>query len=171
MYYEYSPNKRKTYKHNRRVYEFSPWKFVWDSDKYYILGHSESHGKAITFRVDRIASPKLVELDSVPMPEGFDIAAFVKATFQMYDGPMLDVTLKCENALMNTIIDRFGIDVKTRIADSEHFYATVSVSASKTFYGWVFASDGAISIEAPAEAVDEYLAMMDRAKTLLPKNL
>ena len=135
MYYEYLPDKKKTYKHGRKVYEFSPWHFIWDSDKYYILGYSESHGKPITFRVDRIAAPKLTDTDAVPSPEDFDLARFVKSVFSMYDGSLLDVTLKCENALMKTIIDRYGEDVHTEIADSEHFFVNVSVSASKTFYG------------------------------------
>ena len=38
-YFEYTPEKRKEYKHGRRVYEFSPWAFVWSDDSYYIIGH------------------------------------------------------------------------------------------------------------------------------------
>jgi len=166
MYYEYGPDKKKEYKHGRRVYEFSPWAFIWNNDSYYILGHSESHGKAVTFRVDRIAAPKLCGVDVVPMPEDFDLAAYVKSVYQMYDGPMLDVTLRCQNTMMKTIIDRFGEDVHTEIADDSHFYAKVMVSVSKTFYGWIFAMDGAITISSPAEAVEEYHAMLNRVKSL-----
>ena len=163
MYYEYTPDKKKTYKHNRQIYEFSPWRFIWNNDSYYVVGHSENHGKAIRFRIDRIAAPKPTKLDAVPMPEDFDLAAFVKSVFSMYDGPLLDVTLKCENALMKTIIDRFGENVHTAIADAGHFYAKVSVLASKTFYGWIFGMDGSIAITAPAEAVETYRKMLGRA--------
>ena len=169
-YFEYTPEKKKVYKHGQRIYEFSPWCFVWDNDKYYILGHSKHHGKAVTFRIDRIASPKLTEIDSVPIPEDFDLAAYVKSTFQMYDGPVIEVTLKCENFMMNTIIDRFGEDVHTEIASATHFHATVRVSASKTFYGWVFGMDGAVIITAPDEAVKAYSDMLNRAITPLPKH-
>lgn len=164
MYYEYTPNKKKTYKHNRQIYEFSPWVFVWQNDSYYIIGHSESHGKAIKFRVDRIATPSLTDIPAVPAPEDFDLAAYVKSVFQMFDGDMIEVTLKCENELMKSIIDRFGEDVNTKTAGVGHFYVTVKVSASKTFYGWVFASDGAVQITAPQEAVNAYSDMLNRAK-------
>jgi predicted DNA-binding transcriptional regulator YafY len=170
MYYEYGSDKQKTYKHKCQVYEFSPWSFIWNNDSYYIIGHSESHGKAVKFRVDRIAAPKLTELDAVPMPDGFDLAAFVQSVFQMVDGPMLDVTLKCKNSLMKTIIDRFGEDVPVGILDAEHFRANVSVSASAAFYGWVFGLDGAAEITAPREAVEEYTAMLSRQKPLYRKN-
>ena len=166
MYYEYTPDKKKVYKHGRRVYELSPWAFVWNNDSYYIIGYSESHGKAAKFRVDRIAAPKLTDAAAVPAPKDFDLAAYVQSVFQMFDGPMLDVTLKCENALMKSVVDRFGENAHTEIADEGHFYAKVSVSASKTFYGWVFASDGAVTVTTPAEAVKAYQDMLDRAKSL-----
>ena len=166
MYVEYTPKKKKAYKHGRRLYELSPWAFVWNNDSYYIIGHSKTHGKAAKFRVDRIAAPKLTDLPTIPAPEDFDLAVYVKSIFQMYDGPMLDVTLKCRNEFMKTIVDRFGEQVKTEIADAEHFYAKVSVAASKTFYGWIFASDGAINITAPKEAVKAYQEMLKNAKPL-----
>ena len=166
MYIEYTPDKKKEYKHGRRVYELSPWAFVWNNDSYYIIGHSKHHDKAVKFRVDRIAAPKLTDLPAIPAPEDFDLAAFVMATFQMYDGPLLDVTLKCKNELMKTIVDRFGEDVKADIADAGHFYVTVSVSASKLFYGWIFGMDGAIEIVKPAEAVKAYQEMLKKAKSI-----
>jgi predicted DNA-binding transcriptional regulator YafY len=161
------PGKKKIYKYNQRVYKFSPWHFVWDGDKYYILGYSENHGKAITFRVDRITSPELTEIDAVPPPENFNLAAYVKTTYRMFDGPLMDVTLKCRNEMMKTVIDRFGEDVHTEIADSEYFYAKVSVSASRIFYGWIFGMDGAVEITAPDEAVKSYREMLNRAKTFV----
>lgn len=165
MYYEYGPDKKKTYKHGRRVYTFSPWGFVWDNEKYYIIGYSDKHEKAVTFRVDRVAAPQLTEIEAISSPDGFNLADYSKSVFQMFDGPILDVTLKCKNELMKTIIDRFGESVHTKIVDHEHFYTTVSVSVSKTFYGWIFGLDGAAEIVAPAEAVNDYRNMLERANS------
>jgi hypothetical protein len=116
--------------------------------------------------VDRIASPKLTEQAIIPAPEGFSAAAYAASVFQMFDGPALDITLKCENHMMDVIVDRFGEGVHTHIADAGHFFAEVRVSAGKTFYGWVFGMAGAIIIEGPDDAVREYLAMLDAAKSL-----
>lgn len=52
-YIEYTPQKKKRYKHGGRVYVLSPYDMVWNSDAYYVCGYSESHGKVVTFRVDR----------------------------------------------------------------------------------------------------------------------
>jgi len=166
MYYDYDKNKKKTYKHGRRIYELSPWGFICDNEKYYVIGYSKTHGQKATFRIDRIAAPKLTELESLPPSKDFDISAYKNYVYEMYDGKMLDITLKCENYLMNTVIDKYGENVKTQIADDKHFYAYIKASASKMFYGWIFGLDGAVQITAPHEAVKEYQSMLNRAATV-----
>ena len=162
-YYEYDRNKKKDYKHNRHTYTFSPYALLWNSDRYYAVGYSDKHGKVITFRVDRIATPKLFDAPAVPKPEGFDIKLYTKSVFQMYDGSALQrVTLKCENDLMKSIIDRFGEDVETEILDDGHFTAAVDISVSQTFYGWVFSFGGRIQIFSPDIVASEYFALARR---------
>lgn len=71
------------------------------------------------------------------------------------------VTLLCENALMNSIIDRFGEDAPTQIVDKNHFTVEATVDLSSNFYGWVFASGGKMKITAPQEAVDGFQRMLE----------
>jgi len=158
-YYEYNSRKQKVYKHNRRLYCLSPYTMLWNNDCYYVLGYSDSHGKVATFRVDRIAAPELCDEPAVPAPEGFDPSVYSKSVFQMYDGAEQAVTLKCENTLMKSVIDRFGEDVETSVLDEGHFSARVHVSASPTFFGWVFSFVGKMEIIAPQIVADEYIAL------------
>lgn len=44
-YIEYTPQKKKRYKHGGRVYVLSPYDMVWNSDAYYVCGYSESHAR------------------------------------------------------------------------------------------------------------------------------
>jgi len=74
----------------------------------------------------------------------------------MYDDYDCTVELLCDNELMKTIVDRFGEDVQTRRADANRFIATVDVSASSTFYSWVFTYAGRIKIVSPASVVEDY---------------
>jgi len=161
-YYEYDTNKKKVYKHNRQVYVFSPYALIWNSDCYYILGFSDSHGKIIKFRVDRIAKPEISDEPIVPAPKDFDPSVYIRSVFQMFDGAEQTVVLRCENALMKSIIDRFGEDVETAVLDDAHFSARVLVSASPTFFGWVFSFAGRMEITAPKSVADEYLALARR---------
>lgn len=155
-YYDYSPQKKKVYKHGGKIYEFSPYGLIWNSDSYYVVGFSDSHGKVTKFRVDRIATAKITTESAVAKPAGFDIARYARGVFQMFDGPMREVALKCDNDLMTVMIDRFGENVRTDIADQNHFVAHVNVSVSPTFFGWIFSFAGRITIISPTDVAYEY---------------
>lgn len=74
----------------------------------------------------------------------------------MYDGEKRTVQLLCANDMMNTIVDRFGDDVVTQKTDAHHFVAEVEVFISPTFFSWIFAYDGAITIASPLDVMNEY---------------
>jgi predicted DNA-binding transcriptional regulator YafY len=163
MYYEYNRKRKKDYKHNRRVYHVSPFGLMWNTDRYYLVGWSESHNDVAIFRVDRIAAPKLTDTLSAPEPEGFDMSKYANAVFQMYDGELRDVTLLCENELMDSVVDRFGEDFELHMADANNFTAKVRVAASPTFYGWVFLFGGRMKITAPPDVADGFIGLTKSA--------
>lgn len=157
QYFEYAVNKQRVLKNNGSSYIFSPYKLVWNGDYYYVVGYSEKHQKISTFRVDRIAkAPVLLPDEAEPIPEDFNIAEFTKSVFQMYDSDHVTVELKCDNSLMKNIMDRFGEDVFTTAYSITEFKATVEVSASPTFYGWLFGFGGKIQILSPESIKESY---------------
>jgi len=162
-YFEWGADKKKIYKHGRRDYHFSPYGLIWNNDRYYAVGWSDSHGKIITLRVDRIAAPKLTDTPAEPRPQGFDMTYYADTVINMYDGPVRDVTLHCENPMMKHVIDRFGEGIKTKILDTEHFAAYVSVPASPTFFAWVFTFSGSIKITDPEDVAGSYRDMLQAA--------
>ena len=89
----------------------------------------------------------------------------------MYEGEHTIVELRCDNSLMKTMIDRFGEDISTKPYSMTQFKATVEVSATPTFYGWVFGFGGKIGIlnpktvkEAYKEQVKQVLAGLEETK-------
>jgi len=158
-YFEWNADKRKIYKHNRQDYHFSPYGLIWNNDRYYTVGWSDSHGKIITLRIDRIAAPKLTDSPAEPRPKDFSMAFYADTVINMYDGHMSDVVLRCKNDMMKHIIDRFGEDVKTEKSDNEHFTAHVHVPVSPTFFAWVFTFGGGIKIDEPEDVRMRYREM------------
>ena len=165
-YIEYTAEKKQVYKHNGQTYVLSPYDMVWCNDTYYVFGWSESHGKVVKFRVDRMCRPTLSDKLYRPKPENYDISFFCRKVFSMYDGQLCTVELKCESSIMKDIIDRFGEDVQTRPYDCRHFTATVEVSVSPTFYAWVFTYGEKVEILSPQAVREEYAK---RLKTALNK--
>jgi predicted DNA-binding transcriptional regulator YafY len=162
-YTEYTPDKKKVFRHGGEVYVNSPYALFWSNDFYYLIGYSEKHGGIIQFRVDRMVNTEILNEDAVLAPEGFDAAEYGKKFFEMFCGDEVTVTLECENALMKTIIDKFGEDVETKKSGPDKFRAKVKVAASPVFYGWIFQFGGQIRIVSPVSVKKKYQKMLQDA--------
>lgn len=164
QYYDYTGLKKKVLKNKGEVYKLSPYKLLWCGDYYYVLGYSEKKSKVINFRVDRIASkPEILDKDIIPMPDDFDIENYTKEVFFMFSGEKVLVDLRCDNSLMKTMVDRFGEDVTTLAYDMTSFRVQTEVSASPTFFGWVFGFNGKVQILAPESVKEQYRQMIAQA--------
>ena len=87
----------------------------------------------------------------------------------MLTGKTCRVMLLCENAFMNSIIDRFGEDVPTQIVDENHFTVEATVNLSSNFYGWVFTSGGKMIITAPQGSVGGLLYELESKCRLIER--
>ena len=165
QYFDYSPSKKKVARHDGDYYLVSPYSLIWNGDNYYMVGYSEDKGQVQKFRVDRIDHLSGIDAPRIKPPKDYNVGDFFSQEFSMMSGKETAVELLVENALMNNIIDHFGEDVKTEIADNEHFRVHVTVGLSPTFYGWLFASQRRIKLLQPKEAVDEFYYIIDRFNT------
>lgn len=160
LYYEYNVEKQRVLRNDGERYHFSPYGMTWEDGRYYVVGYSEKHGKIVTFRADRISGVRITDELCISRPDGFDMSEFVKQTIRMYDDKLETVVLKCNNGVMKSVIDRFGLDVQTEpYADGKHFKATVEVGASQTFLGWVFQFGGEVQIVKPASVKKRFVEM------------
>lgn len=161
QYFEYTAGKRKKLKNDGQAYVFSPYTLTWNGDFYYVVGFSEKHGKLATFRVDRILkTPTILPDKALPKPTRYTIADFAEKAFQMFDRERYAVTLLCDNARMNTVLDHFGDKVRVETVDDGHFRVYTEVAASPTFFAWVFEFGGSIRIEGPQAVKDAYAELV-----------
>ncbi len=161
QYFQYNVKKEQKLRHGGEVYTFSPYTLVWNGDYYYVIGFSDKHQNIGSFRVDRIFNqPKILRENAVPRPKDFDEAKYIKTMFRMYNKDPQTVELICDNDLMDTIIDKFGCDVKTYAYNMSAFKAEIEVAASHVFYSWIFGFGGKVRINAPESVKEEYREMV-----------
>lgn len=163
QYMEYNTAKKRILKHGGHLYEFSPYDLMWNGDLYYVIGYSERHGKVATFRVDRITNLTLTDKFAEPYPKYYRVAEYRHRIFQMYEGETYKVTLRCDNSLMDAVIDRFGVDCNILCEDCDHFLVTEEMAISPTFFSWVFNFVGKIEILYPDEVISEYASCLKLA--------
>ena len=95
---------------------------------------------------------------------------FTKEVSSMFSGEKVLVDLRCDNSLMKTMVDRFGEDVTTLAYDMTSFRVQTEVSASPTFFGWVFGFNGKVQILAPESVKEQYKKMLTKATEDMNEN-
>ncbi len=165
FYTDYDGRKKQILRNEGRPYIVSPYTMIWNGDYYYLVGWNHEQEETRTYRVDRILqTPDILKEDARPVPEDFDVARYTREVFRMYDNQEPeDVTLLCANEVMKGVLDQFGMDIRVKKADKDHFRTRVKVCISPTFYSWVFQWGGAVRIEGPEGAAEEYREMARKA--------
>lgn len=158
QYAEWTPRKELRLKRGGAKYTTSPWSLTWNGENYYLVS-ADIKGSVIRhYRVDKMQNIKLLNEKRTGREqfEGFDLAAFSKKTFGMYSGKDMKVTLLCDNHLAGVIFDRFGKDPFIIPVNENQFKASVLVSVSPQFFGWVAGVGKGMEILAPEEVRLEY---------------
>lgn len=172
QYFKYNVRKEQKLKKDGEPFVITPLHLVWNGDYYYMVGVYDYKQRMGSFRVDRIAKcPKILDEPAAPAPKDFDINTYTNTTFRMYNSERCMVELVCDNEVMDSIIDRFGVDVTTYANDMTSFRAEVDVAVSHVFFSWVFGFGGLVKIKGPVQVKDAYENMIRKAyAAIVPKD-
>ncbi len=163
-YFNWNVKKKAELRHDGREYIMSPWALTLSDENYYLVAYDEERDGIRYFRVDKMLN---IELTGEPRKglakfQRFDIAAYAKKRFHMYDGDERTVKLVCDNRMAGVIIDRFGKDIMIHPVDENHFSVNVEVAVSDQFFGWVASMCEGIRIEGPADVVERMKGTVER---------
>ncbi len=156
QYFQWNVKKEMELRHGGEYYQVSPWALSWDDENYYMVAYDSKAEKIKHFRVDKMLHISEAEADREGKEyfKQFDMAAYAKKMFSMYDGKEVDVCMECENSLVGIIIDRFGKDVRIKKIDEAHFSVRVKIALSRQFIHWVLALGPGAKITGPEEVVE-----------------
>jgi len=152
-YFDYDMNKKRLYRRKGAFYQMSPYELVYTDDNYYLEAYNSEKKRRQIFRVDRMANVAIVLADREGKEEIGDDRKeklrLQKATFNMFDGKIENVTMGFRINLLNAVIYKFGSDVFISAIDKEHFQISVPVAISQQFYGWIFGLGNYVTITGP----------------------
>lgn len=89
---------------NAGLLEFEPYALMWSNGYYYLVGKNRS---MMNLRVDRILSVGETQ-DSFTRDPGFDPYVYRDRSPVMYPGEQAYVRLRCQENMVNTVLDFFG---------------------------------------------------------------
>jgi predicted DNA-binding transcriptional regulator YafY len=162
-YFDYNVAKEKVFRRDGGRYVVSPWGLVWNNENYYLVAFEGEHGEMRHYRVDKMDA---LAVTSLPRERGgetgdFDMAAYAQKHFAMFSGQEATVRLRCENSLVNVVLDRFGRDVILVPDGADHFTVTVPLVVSPQFFGWLFGLGRGVTLEAPRWAADQFRTQLE----------
>ena len=131
----------------------SPWQMAWDGGYYYLIAYQDqSTPSGIRhYRVDRMKSVACLSEPRRGQKQfaSFDLAQYLRSRFQMFGGDEVRVTLRCANAMQNTMRERFGTGPIFVEEPDGHFHFDTSIVVSPPFFGWVMGFGGQVEILHP----------------------
>lgn len=135
----------------------TPVLLCWDSENYYLVAHTETHG-VTHFRVDKMASINETGAARTVTKEtlGIDPADYSKQVFSMFNGEKVAVRLRFHNSLAGVVIDRFGRDIMMIPDGNEHFCLTTEVRLSPMFLSWLTSFGDRVKILSPDSVIEAY---------------
>ena len=132
-YTQYDLNKQLVNK-REELYLISPYYMVYKGEKTYLIGKSAHHEDLTHFRVDKIKNIKIDNSKYIRLSKNEDPYVYAQNKIYMYHGDDLRVAIKCDNSILDDVIDIFGKDIRLEKDDNQHFIAYVKASKQGMVY-------------------------------------
>lgn len=165
LYFEYTVTKERHYRRNGEYYVVSPFAMTWDDENYYLVAYDSAAQQIKHYRVDKMEKISVVDeaRDGLEAYKALDMAVYAKKTFGMFTGDEVSVSMRFENHLVGTVLDRLGREVMIVADGPDHFTVRTDVVVSPQFFAWVLGFAGGAEITGPAEVVEEMKAHIEAA--------
>lgn len=126
-YTEYNFKKELIIK-NKKPYIVSPYYLIFDGNIMFLVARFKGFKDFSHYRIDRIKNIKFVDDKYEKLKEKQDAYKYAKNKTYMYSGEEIEVTLKCKNIAINSLIDVFGKEILIKDNKSDYFIASVKTT-------------------------------------------
>lgn len=111
-------------------YLVEPRYIVYADSKAYMIITSPHHDGFTHYRLDKVADAIILNEKSKKLPKDMDAYEYARNKLFMYSGEMETITLKCDEKIMDQMIDIFGTEMNIAFGDDGFF--TINVKTSET---------------------------------------
>ena len=142
-----------------KIFTVSPYALIWSDDHYYLICNNEKYDNLMQLRIDRIKKLEHTDSPSRHFSEVssytnyFDTADYTAKLFNMYSGEQKPVELVCHNELLETMLDRFGENIRTQKVDDNHFLLRTNAAVSDGLAAWVLQFGGRVKVRMPNDLI------------------
>lgn len=136
-------------------FKVSPYALIWTDDHYYLVCNNEKYDNLMHLRLDRMKS--VTETDEKARHfsecsnyrEVFNTADYVSKAFNMFGGEMAEIELRCNEKILEQVIDRFGERVYIIDHSDHHFSFRTKALVSDGLIGWIMQFGADMEVVSP----------------------
>ena len=149
------------------TYRVSPYQMFMHNDHYYLVCNFDKYSDIAHLRVDKMTEVEILDervKSKKELPEiesGFDLPKHVSEHVYMYGGKSVGAIIKCEENLMDELVDWFGKDF--RILSKENGEITIHIRANEqAMFYWALQYGDCAEILEPLPLREKVRAAVER---------
>ena len=149
-------------RHGGKRYLVSPWQLLWEDEFYYLIAFDHEKQAIRHYRVDRLEKLTLTDQPRQGIEEfrALRTEEYAARVFGMFAGQTEQATIAFPDHFLAAMIDRFGKGLRLIRREDGRLQITVEVVPSPHFFGWLFSLGEEVSLIAPQELKEKYIAAL-----------
>ena len=132
-YLKYGKDKKLTLK-REEPYVVEPRYIVYADSRAYMISSNPKYRDFTHFRLDKMSNAVVLDEKSRKLPKDMDAYEYARNKLFMYSGDMETVSFRCDESIMDQMIDIFGADLNVISDGSDHFVINVKTSRQGALY-------------------------------------
>lgn len=157
---------------DEKEFTVSPYALIWSNDHYYLVSNNSKYDNLMHTRIDRM---KRVEISKEsardfsevsPYRSFFDSADYSGKLFNMFSGDTQKLVLRCNDSILEEMVDRFGEECKIKKVvgiNGETFVLETKCVCSEGLVSWLMQFGQKVEVVEPASLKKDIL---DRAESI-----
>ena len=159
-YMKYNTNKELVKRKNEK-YILHPYYIVFDNDRYYLLCKTKGHPEISHYRIDKMKNIRILDEKSDPLEKSFDPQAYARNKVFMHGGEDINVQLRCNNSVLDHVIEQFGTGISIVPRENEQFDTMVKTTRQGIVY-WSMQYMENVEILSPENIRNEFIEKLQK---------
>lgn len=115
-------------------YIYEPRYIVYADSKAFMIATNEHHEDFVHFRIDKMANIIVLQDKARKLPKDMDAYEYARNKLFMYSGEMEYVTFRCDEMILDQMIDIFGTQLGVMFDEGNSFAIHVKTSQTGALY-------------------------------------
>jgi len=161
-YTKYNHNKERIAKRKEK-YELDPYDLVYENERCYLIAFDTKHQSLSHYRIDKMKS---IQTSTTTFKRRVDFNSYdyISTKMYMYGGKETSITLRCDNYILDDVIDTFGTNI-TILNEKEANTFIAMITSSKTgFIYWALQYLKYCTVLEPSTLKNEITEIINQAK-------